>query len=71
MVHESVAARPSLRRMPPLYWLTGLPPAQALVESRVLAEGPDAVADLIGVASHIESGDLRPPAVVAQQCGQD
>src|SRR3954464_6146058 len=44
-----------------------LPSAQFLVDRGVLAEQPDAVADLVGVAQHVVPGDLGTAAVVAQQ----
>jgi len=48
-----------------------LPAAEDLVDGRVLAEQPDAVADLRGLADHVEAGDPGPAAVGPQQGGQD
>jgi hypothetical protein len=45
--------------------------AEDLVDGGVLAEQPDAVADLGGLADHVEAGHPGPAAVGPQQGGQD
>jgi hypothetical protein len=45
--------------------------AEDLVDGRVLAEQADAVADLGGLADHVEAGHQGPAAVGPQQGGQD
>ena len=48
-----------------------LPAAEDLVDGRVLADQPDAGADLGGLAGDVEAGDRGPAAVGAQQGGED